>query len=254
MKTRTKFILGAAAGLVAILAAALAVVVFSLDVIVKKGVETYGPSATKVDVKLQSAEVRLFAGRGQLTGLVLGNPAGCKTPTAIVVDKVSFRIQRRSVFSDKVVVESLQINAPVITLEGGLTDNNLKTIERNLDDYCASLSTAPKSPAPASGPAKSKRRFQVNDLVITGAKLQINTALSAGKTITLLMPDIHLTGLGTGREGVTAAELAQGALRAVLAEATTTFAKNASELGKKSLDAAQDAARKAADALKGLIR
>ena len=254
MKTRTKFILGAAAGLAAILAAVLAVVAFSLGAIVKKGVETYGPSATKVDVKLKSAEVSLLSGSGQLTGLFIGNPPGCKTPAAIVADKVSFRIQTGSVFSDKVVVESLQINAPVITLEGGLTDNNLKTIERNLDDYCASLSTAPKSPAPASGPAKSKRRFQVNDLVITGAKLQINTALSAGKTITLLMPDIHLTGLGTGREGVTAAELAQGALRAVLAEATTALAKDAKDLGKKSLDAAQDAARKAADALKGLIR
>jgi uncharacterized protein involved in outer membrane biogenesis len=257
MKTKTKFTLGAAALLVAVLAVVLTVVAFSLGAVVKKGVETFGPSATRVDVKLKSADVSLFAGRGQLAGFVLGNPPGCKTPAAIVVDKVSFRVKRGSVFSDKVVVESLQINAPVITLEGGVSDNNLKTIEKNLEDYCASPSTTPKPPAPSSGPAKSGRTFQVNELVITGAKLQINTTLSANRTITVPIPDIHLAGLGTGPEGITAAELGQKVLRAVLAEAmttaATTLAKEANDLGKKTLGTARDAAQKAAGTLKGLI-
>jgi hypothetical protein len=234
-----------------VVAAAVAAVVFSLDAIVQKAVETVGPRATRGDVKLKSANVSLFAGRAQLNGLVIGNPPGCKTPTAIVADKVSFRIQPRSVFSDKVVVESLQVDAPVLTMEGGLTDNNLTKIEKNLADYCASPSSAP-----SSGAARSKRTFQVNDLVITGAKLQVNTTLSLGKTITVPIPDIHLTNLGTGPEGITAADVAQRALHAVLASAPAALdsvAKNATELGKKTLGAAKTAVQKTADTLKGLI-
>jgi uncharacterized protein involved in outer membrane biogenesis len=253
MKRKTKNIFRGLAGLVVLLAAALVAVAFLLGAIVKKGVETYGPTATGVDVKLKSAEVWLLAGRAQLGGLVLGNPPGCKTPTAIVVDHVSVRIRPGSVFSDKVVVESLELKAPVITLEGGFTDNNLKKIEKNLGDYTDGLSSARKSPASSSSPAKPKKTFQVNDLVITGAKLQVNMTLTAGQTLTLPIPDIHLTNLGTGPEGVTSADVARQALHAVLAESITAVTKNAGDLGKQALGTVRDAAQKAADTLKGLI-
>jgi hypothetical protein len=67
----------------------------------------------------------------------------------------------------------------------------LKKIERNLNDYTGGSSTAPRSPAPFSSPAKAARKLQVNELVITGAKLQVNTSLSAGRTLTLSIPNIH---------------------------------------------------------------
>ena len=254
MKRKTKFCLAAVAAVAVILAAALLAVALSLGGIVKKGIEMYGPSATGVDVHLKGAEVWLVDGRAQLDGLVVGNPQGCKTPTAIVADKVSARIQTASAFSGKVVIESLDFKAPVVTLEGGLKDNNLTRIEKNLDDYCAGPSNAPNSPAPSSGPAKTKRTYQVNNLVITGAKVQVNTKVTLGNTVTLPIPDIHLTNLGTAPEGITAAEVAKKALHAVEEASTATIARDANDLAKKAADAAKTAAQKAADKLKGLIR
>jgi uncharacterized protein involved in outer membrane biogenesis len=250
---KRKWILRAVAGLVVVLVVVIVAVAFSLGAIVKKGVERIGPSATQVDVKLKSAEVWLLAWRVQLTGLVLGNPPGCKTPSAIAVDSVSVRVKPGSVFSDKLVVESIKVAAPVITLEGGLRDNNLKKIEKNLNDYIGRSSTAPNSSAPTSSPAKPARKFQVNELVITGAKLQVNTVLSAGRTITLSIPDIHLTDLGTGPQGITGVEVGQRALHAVLEAATTAVARNASGLGEGAVGGAKGAVKKATDTLKGLF-
>ena len=89
--------------------------------------------------------------------------------------------------------------------------------------------------------------------MIAGAKLQVNTTLSAGRTITLPIPDIHLTDLETGPEGITPVELGQRALHAVLAAATTAVAKNAGELGKDALSGGKGAAKNAADMIKGVF-
>jgi uncharacterized protein involved in outer membrane biogenesis len=253
MSKKRKWIFRVGAGVVVVLAVGFVALAFSLGAIVKKGVEKIGPNATQVDVKLKGAEVWLFGGSVQLTGLVVGNPPGCKTPFAMSVDEVSVRVKPGSVFSDKLVVESIKVKAPVITFEGGLSANNLKRIEKNLNDYIGSSSTAPNSSASSSIPGKPERKLQVNELVITGVKLQVNTKLSAGRTITLSIPDIHLTDLGTGAEGITGVEVGQRALHAVLDAATTEVARNAGELGKEGLNRAKSAVQSAADRLKGLF-
>lgn len=242
-----------AAGLFIVLVIAIVVAAFLLGTIVKKGVERIGPSATQVDVKLESAEVWLVAWRLRLTGLFVGNPPGCKTPAAITVGDISVRVRARSLFADKLVVESITVKAPVITFEGGLTANNLKKIEQNLNRYIGSSSTAPDSAAAPSSPAQPERKLQVNDLLITGAKLQINTAFSGGRTITLPIPDIHLTALGAGPAGITAVEVGQRALHAVVNAASAVVAKNASVLGKEGAKKAKSALERAADRLKGLF-
>lgn len=249
-----KWILRAVVAVVAILIIACVAVVLSLDSIVKKGVERIGPSATQVDVKLKSAHVSLFSGGLRLQEFFLGNPAGYKTPSAITVDDVSVQVQPGTVLSDKLVVDSINVKSPVITLEGGLSDNNLTKIEKNLSDYTASSAPASKTPAPAAGPAKPERKLQVNDLLITGAKLQLRMKLSGDQTLTLAIPDIHLTQLGAGPEGITPSEVAQRALHEVLASSLTAVAKNGGEVGKKAVQSGKDILKKSTGSLKGLFQ
>jgi uncharacterized protein involved in outer membrane biogenesis len=250
---KKKWIIRIVAVLFVLVMAVLVAVALSLDSIVKKGVETIGPSATQTNVKLKSAGVSIFGCRVELMGFFLGNPTGYKTYSAITVDDVSVSVKPATVFSDKLVVNSIIVKSPVITLEGGLSDNNLTKIEKNLNDYVGGSSTTPKSSAPASGPAKPERKFQVNELVLTGSKLEVNTKLSGGRTITLSIPDIHLTDLGTGPEGITGAQVGQQALHAVLNAATKAIAQNAASFGTQGVEKAKGAVQKAADAVKGLF-
>jgi uncharacterized protein involved in outer membrane biogenesis len=182
----------------------------------------------------------------QLTDFVLSNPPGYKMPTAIEVDAVTIRVKAASVFSDRLVVESINVKKPIITLEGGLKDNNLTRIQKNVNDYVGSAPSAPPtdSTAAPSSPANAEKKLQVNELVITGARLQLNTTLSGGRTIILPIPDIDLTDLGTGPEGITPVEVGQRALHAILVSATKAMAKNAGELGKEGFDEAKGTAKK----------
>jgi len=237
-----------------VLVIAMVIVAFSLGGIIKSQVEKIGPQATKVDVKLKGAEVWCLAWRIQLQGFVLGNPPGCRTPSSIAVSDVMVRFKPTTLFSDKLVVENIVVKAPVITLEGGLSDNNLKKIEKNLDDYIGTSSTAPNSTAPPASPAQPEKKLQVNDLVISGAKLQVNTVLSGGQTITVPIPDIHLTDLGAGPQGITGVEVGQRVLHAVLNAATKALAKDATNLGKEAAGEGKGALKKATDRLKGLFK
>src|SRR5687768_17400167 len=116
-----------AAGVV-LLIIALVTITLSLDRIIKAGVETVGPQIAKVEVKLAGVSHSLFSGRGEIKGLVVGNPEGFKTESAIKVGSVSMALRPSSIFSQKIVVDSINVAAPEVTLEGGLTGNNLSKI------------------------------------------------------------------------------------------------------------------------------
>src|SRR2546422_1862994 len=88
-----KLIIRIAIAVVGLVVLALVVVFFSLNSIVKKGVETVGPRLTKVDVRLGSAKLSPLSGNGQLTELFVGNPEGYKTPSAIKVGDVKVGVQ-----------------------------------------------------------------------------------------------------------------------------------------------------------------
>src|SRR5271168_1163205 len=126
----------------------LVVLFFSLNSIVKKGVETYGPTMTKVDVRLGAADISPFSGAGKLSKLFVGNPEGFKTPFAIQMDSVKVRIQISSLLKDTIVVDEINIQAPEIQFDGGLSGNNLSKILDNLNSSSGSSGNAPAKTTP----------------------------------------------------------------------------------------------------------
>src|SRR5215469_11918106 len=87
-------------------------VAFFLDGAIKRGVEIVGPKVTKVDVKLKSVSVSIFSGSGKISGLVVGNPPGFKTPSSIDVGSASLGLVPSSVLSDKVIIRTIDLEQP----------------------------------------------------------------------------------------------------------------------------------------------
>ncbi len=191
--------------LLVLLVVAVGVSIYFLGSIVKKGVETVGPQITKTEIKLDSATLSLLSGSGKLKGLLVGNPEGFKTESAIKVGAVSIGIVARSVFSDKVRVTQVNVQAPVITFEGGLKGNNLSKL---LDNVQAASGGSDKPKATSSDKSASKK-LQVDDFLISGGKinLSIDAGPLGGKSATVPLPEIHLTNLGAGPDGITAGDL-----------------------------------------------
>ena len=224
---------------------AIVAVGFFLGSIVKKGVETVGPQIAKVDVKLDSVSLSVLSGSGTIKGLIVGNPEGYKSPQAISVGTASVSVSPGSVLSDKVVVRSIRVESPEITFEGGLTKNNLTTI---LDNVNAATGGGEDSKDKPKEEGAAGKKLQVDDFLMTGAKVHIG---SGGTTLSL--PDIHLTGLGTGPEGITAGDLTQRILSDVVKGTLKVAAGAVTDLGKGVLDAGtkagQDAGKTATESV-----
>jgi uncharacterized protein involved in outer membrane biogenesis len=203
-----------------------------LGSIVKAGVEKVGPMVTKVPVKLETASVSLFSGKGRLQGFEVGNPEGFKTPNAIKVGSVAVEVVPKSVLSDKVVVRSINVQAPEITYETDLKGNNLSKILENVQ------SVAGKSESAQTG-SKQPTKLQVDEFVIAGGKINVSATIMGGQSATLPLPEIRLSNLGQGPEGITAAELTEKALTAIVNATLKVVAEG-------GVAAAKDAATKAA--------
>jgi uncharacterized protein involved in outer membrane biogenesis len=217
MKTLKKVFWGTVIVLMVLVIVAIILAGTFLGDIVKRGVETVGPKITKVSVKLDEVHLSLWTGAAEVKGLVIGNPDGYQTPQAISAGLIAVGVNPLSVLSDKIVVRSLHLESPEITFEGGLGGNNLSKIMDNVNG-------AAKNAAQTGGPvstqanpqAKPGKKFEVDDLLITGAKVHVVLTDRGGKEMTLSLPTIHLTELGQNADGITAPELTRSVLDAIV--------------------------------------
>jgi hypothetical protein len=231
-----------------------------LDSIVKKGVETVGPKITQVSIQLDAVNLSLLSGSARVKGLVVGNPEGYKTPQAIRVGSAAVGVNPLTIFSDKIVVRSVRIEAPEITFEGSLGGNNLSKIMDNVNAIAkyggpASTNTTAKT---ANKPG---RKIEVDDFLITGATIHVSLTGLGGREMTLPLPDIHLTDLGRDGAGITATDLTRRVLGAItaatikaVANATTDIGKAVGNLGKDAGKAVDQNVDKITKGIGGLLK
>jgi len=196
-------------------------VLFFLDGIVKKGIETVGPTVTKVPVTVDTVHVSILGGSGSIKGLVVGNPTGFQTPHSISIGSASLALKLGSVLSSKVVIKSIELKQPDIYLEQTLHGNNLLSLLDNVNGS-GTTGTSPTTTTPppsASGAPKPEKKLEVDDFLISGAKLYVSAQGMSGNAIPVPIPDIHLTGLGASGDGITAGELVKQVLTAIEQEA-----------------------------------
>ena len=243
-----KKVLIAVAVVVVIAVVALLLVGSNLGRIVKAGIEQFGPKFTGTSVTVDSVDLSPTSGSGAVKGLVVGNPEGYKTPFAIRLGKASLAVDPSTVLKDKVVIKSIQVTDPEINIEGGLSDNNLKKIMANLDSFTAGEKG---QPAATDNGGKGKK-LEVDDFVLSGAKVNVKFAMLGGGGPTLTLPDIHLTNLGTGPDGITPGALTKEVIGEITSKTISAVAAQVGNLGKGAVDAAKNVGSGASDSVKKL--
>lgn len=239
-----KLVVRLAVVLLVLVLLALVASYFFIGSIIKKGVETVGPKITQTEVKLDGATLSLLSGSGKLTGFVLGNPSGFTSASAIRVGSISVAVDPASLLSDKIHVREINIQVPEINFEGGLKGNNLSKL---LDNIQATSGGASKG---TSGDSSTSKKIQVDDLVISGGQINVsvNVAMLGGRSATVPLPEIRMSGLGQGPEGITTADLTRKILDEILKKAIPAAEKAVTDLGKGVTDAFKDAGKNPADA------
>ena len=117
MKKAKKILLGIVIGLLVLVIIAVIVVGLFLGKIVKLGINDVGPTITQTTLSVDAVDVSMLTGSAKVKNLVIGNPTGFKAPNAISVGLAAVRVSPMSVLSDKIVVKSVRVESPEITLK-----------------------------------------------------------------------------------------------------------------------------------------
>lgn len=246
-----KLITRIAVALVAVVVLAVLAARLFLGAAVKGGMETLGPKLTKAPVNVKSVSLSPLSGSGSIKGLVLGNPEGFKTPSAISVGAAHLSLKPTSLLSDKIVIHAIKLQGPEITYETDLKRNNLSTIKANLQAALGGGQQAPSSPKEA----KPAKKLQVNEFSITEGKIHVraNTPLGGGEAAVPL-PDIHLRDLGTGPDGITPAELVEKVIAAIEKSTVEAASGAVADIGKGAFSVVKDSGNVASNALQKVTK
>ena len=249
-----KILWGLVIVLIVLVVVAVIVAGLFLGNIVKAGMETVGPKITRVPITVDAVHLSLLTGSAKIEGLVVGNPEGYKTPQAISVGLAAVEVNPLSVLSDKIVVRSVRVEAPEITFEGNpFSGNNLTKIRDNLNAATASSQKASTNQT-AQAAGKPGKKLEVDDFLITGAKVHVSLTGMGGKEMTLPLPDIHLTNMGTGADGITATDLTRRVLDALTAATVKAVANAASDIGKGAINLGQGAGKTAGESVNKITK
>ncbi len=216
----SKFVWAAALVLVVIIAGGSWWLYRSLDQVVASAIRTYGPDITGVSVKLASVNIAPVDGMAALRGLELGNPTGFKTSRALAVDSISMQLDVASVTKDVVRIKEIVIDQANVTYEYASGGSNLDVIQRHVEAYIAEKTGGASTKKDAS----TQKKIIIEHLYVTGTRAGVSADMLQGKTMTLVLPDIHLTDIGKKSGGVTPAEATRQVVSAISQSATKAVA------------------------------
>jgi uncharacterized protein involved in outer membrane biogenesis len=243
-----KWILIGAGVVIVIIVLLLVIGISKIGPLIKTAVNTYGPGITKTDLRLQDVGVSLFSGEVKLKEFYLGNPKGFTSPQAMKVKSIFVNVDEKSLLKDPIVIDKIEIAGPEITYEKTAGTDNFMTIMDNVKRSAGM--GEPSKDKPKEG-GKSKNLL-IKDFVLKDGKVTLVAAFLGGRSISAPLPDIHLTNIGGGKDGVSPAKASE-AILAALYERITSSAVTASlnnqlkALGMKGLEEAAAGVKKQLD-------
>lgn len=199
-----KWILIGVCAVVIIIVVILVLGLSNLGPIIKSAVNTYGPKMTKTEVRLGDVDISIFSAEANLKDFFLGNPKGFKSPQAMSVGSIHVNVDEKSLTSDTIVIDTVEVIRPEISYEKVRGTDNFQAILNNVKGRSREGKTSKKESAKEG---EGKKLIIKNFIVKDG---KVDLAVSVGvtqKTISASLPDIHLKDLGKEKGGATPEEV-----------------------------------------------
>ncbi|WP_461208388.1 hypothetical protein [Desulfocurvus sp. DL9XJH121] len=228
-----KLLLWGGLGLVLLVAGVIVATVMSINPIVEKAVNTFGPDLLGAKVHLDKSDLSIFSGQGTLSGLFVGNPKGYETESALRLGSVSVAVDKASLATDRIVINDITVTAPKITYELAGRVSNLQALANNVAGVADREGAAEASRGQAGKEEPgSKQKIQIDNLLIAGGEISLSVKGLGGKAMTVALPDIRLTGIGKDEKGTSPAEAFAQVMAAVSKSAGGAATGALGDLGK----------------------
>lgn len=181
-----------------------------LNSVLKEKLEAYASQAAGTKVTVREVSVSLM-GAGALKGLVVANPEGFKSESALRVDEIRVRIDPTTLVGGTFVVHEVVLDTPLLTWEIGAGGGNLGKIHKNLGAGAPKPKRGKKA-APQQG---GGRKVVVEKFILRNGRLRVAGAAGITGPVFMTLPDLTLRDLGKG-EGASAQQIVALALDAVI--------------------------------------
>ena len=222
----------------------------SPECVVKRLVHQYGSQFLGTDVSIQGFELSPFSGKASVKGLRIANPQGYQSADLFNLNEISVDLDVKSLFSDTIVVRSINISKPAFTYEMlSFTKNNVSDLMDNIQANTASSANEPtEQKAEEKSAAKSEggKKVIIRSLIVDQGEVSVMAGFAnMKKALTLPLPSIKLANIGEDKKGASIPDTIKTVLNEVLnAVSQTAFQAvgNVQDLGKASLDQVKNSA------------
>lgn len=231
-----KILIGIAALLI-VGAIALYLLVGNLDKILKGAIEGAGSELLGVPVTVESVELDLKSGMGQISGITIANPVGYKAANAFRMDMIRLGLDLSSLRKQPIVIRELNIQSPTVDLEvneqGG---SNMQTLLDNIKQNSAKTDekAAEEQPSQEETGTKEPVKLSFTKLAITG--VTVNGVVPGQEPTQVVLPDIIKENVG-GTEGLTPAQVGGAIIGDIAAQSLQAVVEK--KLSEKMEEAAQ---------------
>lgn len=192
----------------------------SLDWIAKRAIEKYGTEILQAEVTVDSVKLSPATGRGEITGLKVGNPKGFRAPHAATVGRIEIEFDAAALAAAVPTLRHVTVRSPSITCEPGPNGGNFSVLKRNLA----------RNAERKIGTDKEGPRLVVERLSIRDGRVAYAPQVASGKAVIGFdLPAVELTGIGRKSGGATPGQLATVILDAVAGRMAGALGTNALE-------------------------
>jgi hypothetical protein len=186
----------------------IAIIIFGLSnlgPIIKQAVNSYGPKITKTELHVDDVGVSIFSAEAKIKRFFLGNPTGFKTPSAMKIGSVLVNVDEKSLTSNTIVVDRIEVITPEITYERIGKNDNFNAILKNITKASDSK-TSSKQESEKEGAGK---KLIIRNFIVKDGKVNLDLSVYGIKDkqkISATLPNIHLKDIGKKENGASPAE------------------------------------------------
>ena len=189
-----------------VLAVVLALVLWQIDRVAAAATRTVGSALTGTKVDVQSISIRPLLGLVKVKGFSVGNPEGFHKPEAIKVGTFHVDAGMKSLLSDKIEVEYLELSGVAIDYEytfskGSNLDVILKNVEKasGADKKAAEKKKSEDKAEKKSVDKAAKKQVVIRKLILRDSKVTISSGVTHTSMVIPLIP-IEMENVGEGKD------------------------------------------------------
>ena len=194
-----------------------------------KGIEHFGSKAMKTDVSLEKIDLSILDGSISLQNLEISSPEGFSSK-AFRLDNVFVDLDIKSVFKEVIVIDSILVQSPKITLEK--QGRNLNALLKGMEPKKEIKET--KETSKKDEVVTAEKKVIIKSLLVQDAKVAVGDAFNIN------LPDISIKDLGEEKEPLKASIALYDVLSIVSKDSLGALASKGKETLKDIEDTAKD--------------